>query len=256
VNKYMKNLNRIEFVVTMACTGRCRHCSEGEHISKGEHIDGEVAAKAVRDICESYAIESIMTFGGEPLLHPEVVCKIHAAAKESGIPKRDLITNGFFSKDKKRIKEVAHMLAESGVNKILLSVDAFHQETIPMEPVTFFAECVKKEGLNIRINPAWLVSKEDENPYNIKTKEILREFEPMGIQTADGNIIFPSGNAKKYLSEYFDENKEYVNPYEENPRDVHTICFNPNGDVLNGNVNRDSIMDIIDSYVVRSMCHG
>ncbi|MBQ6888393.1 MAG: hypothetical protein IJN54_12875 [Lachnospiraceae bacterium] len=194
MNKYMKNLNRIEFVVTMACTGRCRHCSEGEHISKGEHIDGEVAAK------------------------------------ESGIPKRDLITNGFFSKDKKRIKEVAHMLAESGVNKILLSVDAFHQETIPMEPVTFFAECVKKEGLNIRINPAWLVSKEDENPYNIKTKEILREFEPMGIQTADGNIIFPSGNAKKYLSEYFDENKEYVN--------------------------RDSIMDIIDSYVVRSMCHG
>ncbi len=175
MNKYMKNLNRIEFVVTMACTGRCRHCSEGEHISKGEHIDGEVAAK------------------------------------EYGIPKRDLITNGFFSKDKKRIKEVAHMLAESGVNKILLSVDAFHQETIPMEPVTFFAECVKKEGLNIRINPAWLVSKEDENPYNIKTKEILREFQPMGIQTADGNIIFPSGNAKKYLSEYFDENKEYVN---------------------------------------------
>ena len=101
MNKYMKNLNRIEFVVTMACTGRCRHCSEGEHISKGEHIDGEVAAKAVRDICESYAIESIMTFGGEPLLHPEVVCKIHAAAKESGIPKRDLITNGFFSKDKR-----------------------------------------------------------------------------------------------------------------------------------------------------------
>lgn len=256
MNKYMKNLNRIEFVVTMACTGRCRHCSEGEHISKGEHIDGEVAAKAVRDICESYAIESIMTFGGEPLLHPEVVCKIHAAAKESGIPKRDLITNGFFSKDKKRIKEVAHMLAESGVNKILLSVDAFHQETIPMDPVMFFAECVKKEGLNIRINPAWLVNKEDENPYNIKTKEILREFEQMDIQTANGNIIFPSGNAKKYLSEYFDENKEYVNPYEENPRDVHTICFNPNGDVLNGNVNRDSIMDIIDSYVVRSMCHG
>lgn len=234
----------------MACTGRCRHCSEGEHISDGEHIDGGVAAKAVYDICKSYDIESIMTFGGEPLLYPEDVCKIHAAAKEAGIQKRDLITNGFFSKDKNRIQEVAHMLAESGVNRILLSADAFHQEAIPVEPVMFFAEYVKKEGIFVRMNPAWLVSEEDDNPYNVRTREILREFEKMDIQAFSGNIIFPSGNAVKYLSEYFDDNEEYVNPYEEDPGDIHTICFNPNGDVLNGNVNRDNMMDIIDSYTV------
>lgn len=250
MNQYIKNLNRIEFVVTMACTGRCRHCSEGEHVSDGEHIDGDVAAKAVYDICKSYDIESIMTFGGEPLLYPEDVCKIHAAAKEAGIQKRDLITNGFFSRDKNRIQEVAHMLAESGVNQILLSADAFHQETIPVEPVKFFAECVRKEGISIRMNPAWLVSKEDDNPYNVRTREILWEFEQMGIQASSGNIIFPSGNAVKYLSEYFDHNEEYVNPYEEDPGEIHTICFNPNGDVLNGNVNRDNMMDIIDSYTV------
>lgn len=39
-----------------------------------------------------------------------------------------------------------------------------------------------------------------------------------------------------------------MNPYEENPRDIHAISFNPNGDVLNGNINRDTIMDIIESY--------
>lgn len=250
VNKYVKNLNRIEFVVTMACTGHCKHCSEGEHISNGEHISGDVAAKAVHDICKLYDIKSIMTFGGEPLLYPEDVCKIHAAAKESGILERDLITNGFFSKDKKRIKEVAHMLAENGVCKILLSVDAFHQETIPIEPVMFFAECAKDEGIFIQVHPAWLVSERDYNPYNIRTREILQEFEQMDIQVSSGNIIFPSGNAKQYLSEYFDDNKEQVNPYEDNPRDVHTISFNPNGDVLNGNVNRDNITDIIDSYIV------
>ena len=249
MNKYMKNLNRIEFVITMACTGRCRHCSEGEHISNGEHIRGDAAAEAVHDICESYDIQSIMTFGGEPLLYPEDVCQIHAAAKESGILKRDVITNGFFSRDRERIKEVVHMLAESGVNKIHLSVDAFHQETIPMEPVLFFAECVKKEEIFMKLNPAWLVSEKDNNPYNIRTREILREFERMEIQASQGNIIFPSGNAVKYLSEYFDENKEYVDPYEEDPRDIHAISFNPNGDVLNGNINRDSIMDIINSYM-------
>lgn len=34
-----------------------------------------------------------MTFGGEPLLYPEVVCKIHKAAEEMGIPERTIITN-------------------------------------------------------------------------------------------------------------------------------------------------------------------
>ena len=248
MNKYLTNLNRLEFVITLACTGCCKHCSEGEHISNGVHIDGDIAVQAIRDVCANYKIESLMTFGGEPLLYPEVVCKIHKAAKEMNIPQRDLITNGFFSKDKNRIKEVAHMLAESGVQKILLSADAFHQETIPLEPVKYFAECVKAEGVSIKVHPVWLVSEEDENPYNIKTKEILDEFIKMGIFVSKGNVIYPSGNALKYLGEYFDENKEYVNPYKENPKDVRTISFSPDGSVLNGNVYKDSIMDILKSY--------
>jgi len=250
MNEHLANLNRIEFVVTMACTGKCKHCSEGDHSSSGEHINSDIAVKAIDEICENYNIESIMTFGGEPLLYPEVVCKIHSAAKKLNIPKRDLITNGFFSKDTKKINEVAHMLAESGVKTILLSVDAFHQETIPIIYVKEFAKAIVKEGVSIRTQPAWLVSKEHDNRYNEKTREILEEFHNLGIDQADGNIIFPSGNALKYLSEYFDKNTEYNNPYEEDPKDVRTISFCPNGDVLNGNVKQDSIMDIINSYSV------
>lgn len=43
MNKYLKNLQRIEFVITYACTGRCKHCSEGEHTALGEHINAEKA---------------------------------------------------------------------------------------------------------------------------------------------------------------------------------------------------------------------
>ncbi len=68
---------------------------------------------------------------------------------------------------------------------------------------------------------------------------------------SSGNIIFPSGNAKKYLAEYFNDQEEYTDPYEEDPEDVRTICFSPNGDVLNGNVNTEKIMDILDTYTIR-----
>lgn len=251
MNKYLKKLNRIEFVVTMACSGKCKHCSQGSHISS-DHIDGDIAKQAIYDICKNYKIESLMTFGGEPLLYPETVCKIHSAAGEMKIPKRELITNGYFSKDENKIKEVAYMLAESGVNGICLSVDAFHQEHIPLKYVKEFAAAVLKEKISIYTHPAWLVSADDNNPYNLKTRELLKEFGAMGIEQSNGNVIFPSGNALKYLGEYFKDNTEYVNPYKENPKDVRTVSFSANGDVLNGNINKNSILEIIKSYDVIS----
>lgn len=248
MNKYLKNLNRIEFVITYACTGRCKHCSEGEHTALGEHIDDEKAMELVKSVAKKYQINSLMTFGGEPLIYPETVCAIHSMAKEMNIPKRQLITNGFFSKDIDKIKSVAQSLIQSGVNDILLSVDAFHQETIPIKPVKVFADEIHKSGIRIRVQPAWLVGKEHDNPYNRKTVEILKQFKESGFQEASGNVIFPSGNALKYLGDYFDSNKEYVSPYEENPRDIHAISIAPNGDVLNDNIYCTDILKIFEKY--------
>ena len=247
MNPYLKNLNKIEFVVTYACTGRCKHCSEGDHASCGECIDPQIAADAVRKIAAEYDIQTVMTFGGEPLLYLDTVYAIMTAAKELNIPKRQVITSGYFSKNAEKISEVAEQLAVCGVNDLLLSVDAFHQETIPLNVVRQFAAEAKTCGIPIRLQPAWLVSATDDNPYNRKTREILDSFADMDITANEGNIIFPEGNALKYLSEYFtDELPE--NPYVEEPRDVHCVSFEPNGNVLGGNVYRKDIMEIIKDY--------
>ncbi len=109
--------------------------------------------KAVRSVCSKYSIKSLMTFGGEPLLFPEVVCAIYRTAMELGIP----------------------------------------------------------EG--------------------------------------SGNVIFPSGNALNYLSEYFDESTGYINLYEDDPRDIRAISFSPEGEVLNGNIHQKDILEILDEYM-------
>ncbi len=247
MNPYLKNLSRIEFVITMACTGKCKHCSQGEHNSH-DNIDKSSGAEAVLKIAEKYNIDSVMTFGGEPLLYPGTVYEIHRAATQMNIPKRQLITNGYFSKDLDKIKHTAEMLAESGVNEILLSVDAFHQETIPLEYVRAFALAVKETQTNILLQPAWLVSPDNNNPYNRKTKEILSEFTKLGFRVNEGNIIFPSGNAIKYLSEYFDLSKEQKSPYWEDPSDIRAICFSANGDILGSNIYKQDIMEILSNY--------
>ena len=247
MNRYLKNLEKIEFVVTYACTGRCKHCSEGDHASCGKRIDPTVAADAVRKIAAEYDIKTVMTFGGEPLLYPEAVYAVMDAAKELNTPKRQVITNGYFSKDATKIAEVAARLAECGVNDLLLSADAFHQEFIPLETVRMFALEAKRAGVPIRIQPAWLVSKDDENSYNVRTKEILAEFSALGFDESDGNVIFPEGNALKYFSEYFTDVLP-ENPYVEDPEDVICVSFDPDGSVLGGNVYEKDIMEIIEKY--------
>ena len=200
LNRYFENLKKIEFVVTYACTGRCKHCSKGDHSTAGERIDPDACADAVRRIAAEYDIFTVMAFGGEPLLHTDAVYVIMSVATELDIPKRQVITNGYFSSDPQRIREVAEMLYKCGVNDLLISVDAFHQETIPLETVKMFVGEAKRAGIPVRIQPAWLVS------------------------------------------------AEHKNPYSEDPYDVKCISFEPNGDVLDGNIYKSDIIEIIENY--------
>ena len=247
MNQYLKNLNKIEFVVTNACTGKCKHCSQGDHPFRGAHIDAAVAADAVKKIAAEYTIRTVMAFGGEPLLYPDVVCAILSAAKELQIPHRQVITNGYFAKDLHTVRTVVERLAASGVNDLLLSVDAFHQETIPVDAVRNFALLAKECGISTRLQPAWLVSRSDDNPYNRKTNQILQSFSDLEICTGEGNAIFPEGNALKYLSQYF-TNALPENPYVEDPCDVRCVSFDANGDVLGDNVYQKDISEILKNY--------
>ena len=259
MNRYI-NLNRIEFVITDACSGRCKHCSNGERTGN-DGVDADAAVNAVKRLAERFTIESVMTFGGEPLLFADTVYKIHAAARDCGIPKRQLITNGFFTKDERKIDEVAHDLCASGVNDVLLSVDIFHQEFIPLEPVMAFAERLLEHDIpSLRAHPVWVVNENTDNPYNIETRRLLNLFGDKGIKASNGNNVFPSGSALKHLGEYFSLPGEIdlttscgSLPYTERLDTVSSFGINPNGDVnlcsiSIGNVYESDVMDIVDRY--------
>ncbi|MCL1883679.1 MAG: GNAT family N-acetyltransferase [Defluviitaleaceae bacterium] len=259
VSNYI-NLNRIEFVITNACSGKCKHCSWGVLPDKGRGIDADLAVSVVKQLAERFEITSLMTFGGEPLLFADTVCKIHAAARDVGIDGRSIITNGFFSKDESEIDDVAKNICASGANCIMLSVDAFHQEFVPIDFVLKFAEALLKHEIpQLEIHPAWVVNEEHENAYNVETKRLLKIFTDKGIAVSDGNNISLFGNAQKYLSEfYLPMDKVDLSapcgsePYSSRPDSIDCISINPNGDVIAcekiGNIHNTNILDIIDNY--------
>jgi hypothetical protein len=170
-----------------------------------------------------------------------------SAAKELQIPKRQVITNGCFSRNTTTLHRVAESLAACGINDLLLSVDAFHQESLPLETVKRFTFEAQACGIPLRLQPAWLVGATDDNPYNHRTREILDSFRGIDIPESKGNVIFPEGNARKHLATYFTDARP-ENPYVEDPHDVRCLSIAPNGDVLDGNLYRRDILAILRDY--------
>ena len=255
------NINRIEFAVTNACSGKCKHCSAAVSETASGSVDADAAVKVIKQLTSRYAVESMMTFGGEPLLYADTVCVIHAAARDCGIPVRQIITNGFFFRDEQRIESVAAALCASGVNNFLLSVDAFHQEYIPIESVVLFADSLlKNRAPKFRVHPAWLVNEQHQNPYNDETKRLLRIFNDKGIETSNGNNIFPAGNANKFLGDYFPrpETIDFSTPCGEMPYtgridEIESVCVSPNGDLAGcsfaiGNIYKNDVLEILEKY--------
>jgi len=106
-----------------------------------------LAVEIVRKLVREHGPESVMTFGDEPMLYPETVYAIHKEAVKVGIPIREIITNGFWSREPEEIRETANNLARFGVNHVSISVDAFHQEFVPLDIVKKAAKSLLKAGI-------------------------------------------------------------------------------------------------------------
>jgi sulfatase maturation enzyme AslB (radical SAM superfamily) len=261
MNKHI-NLNRLEYIVTYQCSSKCIHCFfTDEEKGSPKHIDTELAVQILRDVGRQYALESVMTFGGEPLLYPEVVCAIHQEATKLNIPSRQVITNGYWSKDRRKTRSITRALARAGVNNIAFSVDAFHQEHVPLEHVKLTATALLDAGIpTIKWNPCWLVSEGDDNEYNRKTRTILKELSELPIRVGCGNTVEPNGKALTHLGTYFQRTFKWSKnscqeiPYTDRLDDIRSICVEPNGDIpacpafMMGNATRQSILEILEGY--------
>ena len=205
LGKYLV-VDRIEFVVTYLCNSRCAHCQLAEEDrtrKQPTNIDKKKSVEIVRKICRTRVPKSIMTFGGEPLLYPEIVCAIHSQAKKEGIPLREIITNGLWSTKTEKINEIAHKLAKSGVNVVSISVDCFHQKFVPLKIVKKAAESAVEAGIErVCWNPCWVVSKNHENEYNRRTRTILQKLRSLNVEESKGNNVQPRGRALSSLAEF------------------------------------------------------
>jgi hypothetical protein len=257
------SLHRLEFSVTYRCNARCKHCQVGpdQRTSCPAAIDGALAAHIVHRVASVYPLRSLMTFGGEPLLYPDAVCAIHTAAAQEGIPGRSIITNAGVPRSEVAFRALAHRLAESGVNGAWISVDAFHQEHIPLEVVERNVRALSEAGIDELVwNPCWVIAKGHDNPWNRRTRDILAALAHLPAREDQGNVVQPKGHALHWLSDYLPPkvsmpagtcgDMPYTGPLD----DIGSISFEPDGgvavceDLIIGNAAQQDILEILSGY--------
>ena len=261
-------LHRLEFSVTYRCNAHCKHCQVGEdkRTSRPAAIGGELAARIVHRVAGEYPLRSLMTFGGEPLLYPDAVCAIHTAAAQEGIPHRSIITNAGVPRSGTAFRDVARRLAKSGVNGVWISVDAFHQEHIPLDVVARNVQALSNAGIDELVwNPCWVVSKEHDNPWNRRTQEILSTLAHLPAREDAGNTVQPKGHALEWLVDYLPQKIPLPTgacgdmPYTDPLDGIGSISIEPDGGVavcedwIIGNAAQQDIVEILNGYDPRQI---
>jgi len=170
-----------------------------------------------------------------------------------------VITSGYWSKD--ATKKIAQRLAQSGVNSVFISVDVFHQEHVPLEIVKRTAAACLEAGIkDVVWNPCWVVSADDDNWYNRKTRAILKELEDLPVRNSKGNVVEPEGFALINLKELLPPRKVLPEgrcgdrPHTYPLDSIRSILIEPDGrvavckDLHIGNSSKTDIREIIEDY--------
>ena len=240
-----QDMHRLEFSVTYRCNSHCKHCQVGQdkRASHPAAIGGELAARIVHR------------------LYPDAVCAIHTAAAQEEIPHRSIITNAGMPRSETTFRDVARRLAESGVNSVYVSVDAFHQEHIPVEVVAGNVRALADAGIDELVwNPCWVVSRGHDNPWNRRTQDILAALACLPVREDAGNTVQPKGHALEWLVDYLPPkiplptgtcgDMPYTGPLDA----IESISIEPDGgvavceDLIIGNAAQQDIIEILNGY--------
>ena len=230
------DLRRLEFTLTTKCNSQCIHCQADASPLRNNVMEVNDAHNYLAEATAASNIESFMVFGGEPMLYPKRAIATFKEAHKLGIPKIEMITNGVWGRNRGTAEKLAAKLKMAGLNKVNISVDAFHVRHIPLEYPQNAALALLKVGIeNVKWNVAVIESINAENEYDKKTNQILKKLEPIGI---DANIfkIEPVGRAVENLRRYFQPTSLY-GPCEGEPltgtmlTNPESICIEPSGTV-------------------------
>ncbi len=203
---HKKRISPLNFLISYKCTNECKHCSLQASPKQDDAVMelGDIR-RYLEDVTSNYIIDEVDFFGGEPLLHFNLLVDLIEEAKRFGIPKIGLPTNGFWGKNDRVAKKYAQKLKEAGLTRMGFSIDAFHEEFIPLDVVRGAIRATLEAGIEwVGLVVKYIGSENEKNIFNDRTGEISdvfsKEFDSCQLIKAE---ICVTGRAANQLVNYY-----------------------------------------------------
>ncbi len=255
-----KRIPFLTFLISYKCTNECKHCAiPGSPHQDNALMELDDVRRYLEDITANYIVDEVGFFGGEPLLHFDLLISFIEEVKRFGILKIGLPTNGYWGKNESTAKNYTLKLKEAGLSTIGFSVDIFHQEFVPIDVVKRAMKAAHEAGIeNIYSITQNLGPENINNSFNEQNKQltevISKECEFCQVINSELQV---KGRAAKKLVEYYSMNKI--------PLDkclifkVPMFMIDPNGWIFHqlcqgiciGNAKQNSLSNIIRDFNYR-----
>ena len=134
-------------VVNYKCNAACRHCLYACSPSRSGGYMNASSCERICNLLKSKDIHSLHIGGGEPFLDFDKLLEIVHTVHRCEINIEYLETNGFWASDEKQAIHYVNELKKAGINKLLISIDPFHIEYVPVGLPLRLAEICKNEGM-------------------------------------------------------------------------------------------------------------
>ncbi len=166
-NAYNRDLARDEpkfklwrsagLMLTYRCNAACEFCYYHGSPQKGGLMPVETCIAAWRSLKVLAGDEAkIHLTGGEPFLYWDRLVEILQEGKQQSLGPVDVVeTNGFWATDDRLIADRLDTLVASGVQRLKISIDPFHQEYVDIEPARRLAAMAKEKLGPDRVLVRW-----------------------------------------------------------------------------------------------------
>jgi len=195
----MIRIRSLGLLLTYKCNAKCQHCA----YACGPKFKGKMEVKDAENYIEQVKddLEVVCISGGEPSIYYDTLVKVVESATRVGISSIWVFTNGFWAQTDDVVREKLVPLKKKGVTKMIFSVDAYHQEFVPLEFVERAIQITMELGIDTEVDARFLGLPSAKNSQNLTTKRLLQQLHPLKVEIYESQPWYV-GRAAELLSHY------------------------------------------------------
>lgn len=135
-------------ITNYTCTASCRHCMFASSPACEKDFITPEMSEHLASLLEEAGTRGVHIGGGEPFMNFPALCSLIEALNRHGIGVDYIETNAFWAADTEFARKRLLKLKELGVDCVMVSVDPFHIEYVPLERPLLLIRLLRECGMD------------------------------------------------------------------------------------------------------------